>query len=148
MPSPNLRTAWYLILHCRIGAGNRAAAVALTLRWTRWYLRSSSSTAAAAAAAAAVAVWWWWLHKVLVIVFVAGWLTIAIFRTWTRTCTPGPSGLVEQGKLGWSITGTLAEVLRFSSPKGNFIAGAFGECRLRRPYDARCGTGRVVLRFI
>ena len=40
MPSPNLRTAWYLILHCRIGAGNRAAAVALTLRWTRWYLRS------------------------------------------------------------------------------------------------------------
>ena len=21
MPSPNLRTAWYLILHCRIGAG-------------------------------------------------------------------------------------------------------------------------------
>jgi hypothetical protein len=27
-----------------------------------------------------VAVLWWWLHKVLAIVFVAGWLTTAILE--------------------------------------------------------------------
>ena len=63
-----------LVLDLALPHRRREQGGRVTLRWTRWYLRSSSSAAAAAVVAAAVAVWWWWLHNVLVIVFVAGWL--------------------------------------------------------------------------